>query len=78
MNALRVFIPFQTFSKNGQEEFYLQKLENLLSIAEEHNIHILLALFDFPVGFGLDTYASYNLHLEKMVNRVKDLSLIHI
>lgn len=72
MNTVRVFIPFQTFNKKEKEKYYFNKLQGVLKTASEHNLEILVTLFDFPVGFSLDKFAEYNIHLERLVDSIKD------
>lgn len=72
LNTIRIFIPYQSFSTPGKESHYINKLIQLLDVAQEFNLYVAPTLFDFPVGFELDRYRAYSEHLELLVPAVKE------
>lgn len=72
LNTVRIFIPYQTFSQFGKEEYYLQKLNQLMDAASTVELRVVPTLFDFPIGFDLLTYPYYTHHLNLIISSIKD------
>lgn len=76
LNTVRIFIPYQTFSQSEKEEYYLQKLNQLMDTASALELRVVPTLFDFPIGFDLMTYPYYTHHLNLVINSIKDHSAL--
>lgn len=72
LNTVRIFIPYQTFSQAEKEEYYLQKLNQLMDAASDVELKVVPTLFDFPIGFDLRTYPYYTHHLNLVIESIKD------
>lgn len=72
LNTVRIFIPYQTFSQSEKEEYYLQKLNQLMDAASALELRVVPTLFDFPIGYDLMTYPYYTHHLNLVINSIKD------
>ncbi len=71
-NTIRVFIPYEIFGGGHPDELRMNELKDLLNLAHEESLNVIVTLFDFPVGFDLLHYPAYQKHLRTILNRFKD------
>ena len=72
MNTIRVFVPYKTFGGANLKKEYLEQLSKLLDIAQEHNLKVLVTLFDFYGDYSLSDWTLTHRHAEQLVNHLKD------
>lgn len=71
-NAVRIFVQFETFGEGNVQALMLNRLEQFLSMAEKHELYVVVTLFDFPPGFELKNYSETDRHLESLLTRFKN------
>ncbi len=71
-DLVRIFIPFESFGGANVAQRELANLNSLLDMAHGNNLSVIITLFDFPIGFGLETYTAYDRHLISVVQEVKN------
>ncbi|MEK6152180.1 cellulase family glycosylhydrolase [Flavobacteriaceae bacterium 3-367] len=67
LNTVRVFVPYDGF---GPDQ--LTKLENLMDIAEEKNLKVMLTLFDFYGDYDISDWSRTHRYAEIIVQGLKD------
>ncbi|WP_228237833.1 glycoside hydrolase family 2 TIM barrel-domain containing protein [Allomuricauda sp. M10] len=71
LNSVRVFVPYEGFGGASVKEEMLGQLEELLDIAQEHNLKVLVTLFDFYGNYDLMDWTLTHRHAETIVTRLK-------
>ncbi|WP_218109562.1 cellulase family glycosylhydrolase [Flagellimonas chongwuensis] len=71
LHSVRVFVPFEVFGGASVKEEMLAQLEKLLDIAKEHNLKVLVTLFDFYGNYDLMDWTLTHRHAETIVSRLK-------
>lgn len=70
MNTLRVFVPYQDFGAGAMQAEKLGQLQELLDIAEEEKLWVMLTLFDFYGDYTRADYHATSAHLRQLVQAV--------
>ena len=71
-NSVRIFVPYEEFGGANVQEEYLEQLKSLLDIAQNHDIKVMITLFDFYGNYDVLDWTLTNRHAETVVNSVKD------
>lgn len=76
LNTIRIFIQYEDFGKANVKEEKLQKLQQVLDIAEKSNLKVIVTLFDFYGNYDvLDWTLNYR-HAETIVSKFKNHTAI--
>lgn len=71
LNSVRVFVPYEVFGGASVKEETLAQLEKLLDIAQDHDLKVLVTLFDFYGNYDLMDWTLTHRHAETIVSRLK-------
>jgi hypothetical protein len=71
LNSVRVFVPYEVFGGASVKEEMLEQLVAFLDIAKDHNLKILVTLFDFYGNYDLMDWTLTHRHAETIVSRLK-------
>ncbi|RDY58432.1 cellulase family glycosylhydrolase [Flagellimonas nanhaiensis] len=74
MNAIRIFVPYEASGGANLKNEYLEQLSTLLDIAQEHNLKVLITLFDFYGNYSISDWTLTHRHAEQLVTHLKDHS----
>ncbi|MBT8279185.1 MAG: cellulase family glycosylhydrolase [Bacteroidia bacterium] len=72
LNSVRVFVQYDDFGKANINEVKLEKLKQTLDSAEEHNLKVLVTLFDFYGDYSVLNWTLNMHHAETIVSTLKD------
>ncbi len=72
LNTIRIFIPYEEFGKAKVKEEKLKKLEQVLDLAEEVNIKVIVTLFDFYGNYDITDWTLNHRHAETIVSTFKN------
>lgn len=72
LNTIRLFIPYEDFGKAAVDPKKLERLKKTFSIAQKHNLKILLTLFDFYGDYDVNNWTITERHAESIVNALKE------
>ncbi|MEM7799571.1 MAG: hypothetical protein AAF633_10305 [Chloroflexota bacterium] len=75
LNTIRIFVPFELFGKDDVTEAehiqYLQLLRDVLNLAWEHDLRVIVTLFDLDGEYGLLGWPEADRHIEGIVSTFK-------
>ncbi len=71
LNSVRIFVPYEDFGKATIDSKKLDKLEETLNIAKDHNLKVLVTLFDFYGDYSVLNWTLNHRHAEVIVNKLK-------
>ena len=71
-NTVRVFVPFEDFGKADVDFKQVQKLTALLDELNRYELHAVVTLFDFFLGYRVEEWTLSDRHAEKIVKALKD------
>jgi hypothetical protein len=71
MNAVRIFVPYQNIGGPDPTDDALLKLESLLDLAREHELQVILTLFDFYGNYALEDWPATLRHMDKVVTQLR-------
>lgn len=69
-NAVRVFVPFETFGKGSVDPQQLSNLNQLLSVADKLQLKVVVTLFDFFLGYEVTEWTISDRHAEQIITAV--------
>ncbi|NNK72568.1 MAG: cellulase family glycosylhydrolase, partial [Flavobacteriaceae bacterium] len=72
LNSVRVFIPYEDFGKADVKIEKLNKLERLLDRAKDHDLKVVLTLFDFYGDYSVFDWTLNRRHAQTIVSEFKD------
>ncbi|MEW2921748.1 DUF4434 domain-containing protein [Muricauda sp. ANG21] len=72
LNSVRVFVPYETFGAASVKTEYLDQLEELLNLAQQNNLKVLVTLFDFYGNYELMDWTLTHRHAETVVSRFQN------
>ncbi|MCH9660251.1 MAG: cellulase family glycosylhydrolase [Bacteroidetes bacterium] len=72
LNTVRVFIGYEDFGKATVSEEKLNKLTELLNLAELNNLKVILTLFDFYGDYSVLDWSQTQQHATLITKEVKD------
>lgn len=76
LNTVRIFVPYEDFGKADVQEDRLDKLEQVLDLAEEKNLAVIVTLFDFYSDYTPQNWTLTHRHAEKIVQTFKNHNAI--
>ncbi len=76
LNCIRVFVGYADFGKAQVSEKKLNRLQELLDIAEKADLKVIITLFDFYGDYHMHDWTLTNKHLNTIVSRLKNHSAI--
>jgi hypothetical protein len=72
LNTIRIFIPFEQFGGALVTADMLDQMDDLIRRAENHELYVIVTLFDFRTDYGLLLWPSADRHLEQILMRFMD------
>ncbi|MFY7671048.1 glycoside hydrolase family 2 TIM barrel-domain containing protein [Tenacibaculum sp. MEBiC06402] len=76
LNTIRIFIPYEDFGKAKVKEERLNKLSQVLDLAESNKLKVVVTLFDFYGNYETSDWTLNHRHAETIVSRFKNHSAI--
>ncbi|PCE62518.1 cellulase family glycosylhydrolase [Sediminicola luteus] len=70
-NSIRIFIPYETFGRAHVDETQLKQILELMDIAAEKDLKVLITLFDFFGEYDMAHWTLAHRHAEKLVTTLK-------
>ena len=71
-NTIRIFVPYDQFGGPDVDLSYLDRLRELLDIAEANNLKVIVTLFDFFLGYAVDEWTLSDRHAEIIATALAD------
>ncbi len=71
-STIRIFIPYEDFGGPWVSKAKLKKLDQLLSIAYEEDLTIVLTFFDFYSNYAVNDWQNTDHHLRDILSMTKD------
>lgn len=72
LNTIRVFVPYESFGKAEVDEEKLEKLNQVLGLADKRQLAVIVTLFDFYGDYSVEDWTLTHRHAEKIVTALKD------
>lgn len=72
LNMVRIFVPYENFGKNIIDQNKLEQLKNVLNIALETDLKVMVTLFDFYGNYDIADWTLTHRHAEIIVNSLKN------
>ncbi len=72
LNSIRIFVPYETFGKANVDTKKLNQVKQLLDIAKDKNLKVLITLFDFYGDYSVLDWTLTQQHAKKIVTALKD------
>lgn len=69
INAVRLFLHFETFDKEGEREVHERSLTHLLDTAKHHGVGVILTLFDWTQPYPREHWSRSQAHIERLTKR---------
>lgn len=69
-NSVRIFVPFETFGKGTVDHQHLSNLNELLTVADQLSLKVIVTLFDFFLGYEVTEWTISDRHAEQVVKAV--------
>jgi len=76
LNTVRIFVPFVDFGKSNIIDEKLNKLEQVLDIAEKQQLKVIVTLFDFYGDYTVLNWTETHSHARKIVEKFKNHTAI--
>jgi hypothetical protein len=76
LNTIRIFIPYEDFGKAKIRETKLNKLKEILDLAEQNNLKVVVTLFDFYGNYNVLDWTLTHRHAESIVSTFKNHNAI--
>ncbi len=76
LNSIRVFVPYDLFSKADVDAPSFERLQQTLDIAAKHDLKVVLTLFDFYGDYSVLDWTLNQRYIEKVVSKFKDHSAL--
>lgn len=71
-NTIRIFIPFHQFGYDPINAVYMERLEQFLDLAQDHNLFVIVTLFDRRTDYNIETWVETDAHLEQLIPQFVD------
>lgn len=71
-NSVRIFVSFEQFGKDVLEAKKLNDLNEVMSIADELNLKVIVTLFDFFLSYQITEWTISDRHAEQIVSSIMD------
>ena len=72
LNTIRIFIPYEGFGKAKVKDEKLNKLTQVLDLAEESQLKVIITLFDFYGNYETSDWTLNHRHAETIVSTFKN------
>ncbi|KAA1243286.1 cellulase family glycosylhydrolase [Aquimarina sp. RZ0] len=72
LNTIRIFIQYEDFGKATVLHNKLTKLKNVLDLASQEDLQVVVTLFDFYGDYSILDWTLTHRHAEQIVSRFKD------
>jgi len=72
LNTIRIFIPYEDFGGADIDKNKIIKLSEVLDTAQNHDLKVLVTLFDFYGDYSVLNWTLTHEHLRQIVSRFKD------
>lgn len=72
LNSIRIFVPYEDFGKANVNLKKLERLTTVLDIAQQHNLKVLITLFDFYGDYSVLDWTLTHEHARRIVNALKN------
>lgn len=72
LSSIRIFIPYEDFGKANVKAEKLDKLKQILDLAEAENLKVVATLFDFYGDYSVLNWTLNQHHAETIVSALKD------
>ncbi|WP_298342987.1 cellulase family glycosylhydrolase [uncultured Algibacter sp.] len=72
LNSIRIFVPYEDFGKANVKAKKLDKLKQILDLAEAQNLKVVITLFDFYGDYSVLNWTLNQHHAKTIVKAVKD------
>ncbi len=76
LNTIRIFIPYEDFGKAKVKTDKLEKLKQVLDIAEKSKLKVIVTLFDFYGNYDTNDWTLNHRHAESIVTEFKNHNAI--
>lgn len=71
LNSIRIFVPYEDFGKSSVSKDRLEKLTEVLNLAETYKLKVLVTLFDFYGDYSVINWTLTQRHAKIIVNHLK-------
>lgn len=71
LNTIRIFVPYSSFGKASVDEKKLNKLSNIMDIAQKHELQVIVTLFDFYGDYNVLDWTLNQKYAETIVKKLK-------
>ncbi len=72
LNTVRIFIPFEQFGGSTIDPLFAFKLQDFLEQAEQHEMKVIVTLFDFASDYALIRWPRSDQHMVTLLEQFKD------
>ena len=72
LNTIRIFVQYEDFGKADVDKTKLKQLKTTLDIAKQHNLKVIVTLFDFFGDYAVLNWTLNHRHAETIVNSIKN------
>ncbi|MCA0152058.1 glycoside hydrolase family 2 TIM barrel-domain containing protein [Winogradskyella vincentii] len=72
LNSIRIFVPYEDFGKSRVKTEKLEKLIEVLDLAEQNNLKVLITLFDFYGDYSVIDWSLTQFHATTVINSIKN------
>tara|TARA_R110002049_G_scaffold183679_8_gene351682 strand:+ start:15399 stop:16919 length:1521 start_codon:yes stop_codon:yes gene_type:complete len=72
LNTIRIFVPYEDFGKADVNQEKLEKLKQVLDVAEKINLKVVITLFDFYGNYEILDWTLNHRHAEIIVEKFKN------
>lgn len=76
LNTIRIFVPYEDFGKAQVKTEKLEKLKQVLTLAKNKNLAVIVTLFDFYGDYSVENWTLTHRHAETVVSSCKDFDNI--
>ncbi len=77
LQSIRIFVQYDDFGKANVQDDKLKKLEETLDIAKQHNLKVMITLFDFYGEYSVLDWTLNRRHAQTIVSRLKDYAALY-
>ncbi|WP_258928350.1 hypothetical protein [Flavobacterium davisii] len=76
LNTIRIFVPYEDFGKADIKKDKLDKLIQIIKMAKNNNLFVIVTLFDFYSDYSIESWTLTHRHAEKIVTACTELDNI--
>jgi len=71
-NTIRIFVPYNHFGQANVYEEELKKLVEVMDLAGQHHLKVVVTLFDFFLDYDISFWTLADRHVETIITRLKE------